>query len=934
MTDLSLAAQCLWAKKARDGKLQWLPLFVHLLDSAGVANKLWRYWLSDGVKNTISNDVGINDAGKLFMFLAASHDVGKATPVFQAKQVKTKSSDLDKEIEKKLSFAGLPMKPIQEFPNADKTPHALATQMILEREGKEVNVNLRNNAVILGSHHGKPPSSDILNRRGIGVYAMNFHLGQGGQHAWTSVQKELIGYALNLAGYSTLKEIPCPNIVTQVLLSGLVIMTDWIASNELYFPYFYVADELSLVNLQTRLQSGWENFRLPLPWRSSIEWQSKELFHARFSKDSSDFVPNMTQTVISQTAAEIADPGILVLEAPMGSGKTEAALVAAEIFANKSNRNGVYFALPTQATSDGIFNRIRDWVCQLGGLHTIELAHSKAQFNSDFTSLKFLDGSVNIDVDDVDSGAIVHQWFEGQKKSLLADFVVGTIDQLLLAALKQKHVMLRHMGLANKVVIIDECHAYDAYMSRYLEMALRWLGAYHVPVIVLSATLPAQKRKMVIEAYLNENCASKEQIDLLTESGGETGHYPDWVTSRGYPLVTYSDGRNILQKAVSVTGKTNYVRLDFIEYGEIVQKLDDFLSDGGCAGLIVNTVERAQSLAQVLREHFGGDAVSLVHSRFLTPDRFEKEKALRQELGKPSPETNRPYKRIVVGTQVLEQSLDIDFDVMITDICPMDLLLQRIGRLHRHERERPQKLREAHCFITGMEGGNFEAGTKFIYGEFLLIRTKAMLPDRLCLPRDIPKLVQDVYNYEVMISPEPAGYREAEEGWKKVIEDKEKRAGDFRITPPWDSPRANLVDWLNTDVSDQIGEAAVRDTDESIEILLIQERNGGLFFLPWMEHGRELPVCEGIDDETAKALARQGVHLPHVLCAPWAIGRTIDELKQIIEKRLSYWQKSYWLKGELVLILNEDQEATLCGYRLKYNRDDGLTYEKEGEKNA
>ena len=212
-----------------------------------------------------------------------------------------------------------------------------------------------------------------------------------------------------------------------------------------------------------------------------------------------------------------------------------------------------------------------------------------------------------------------------------------------------------------------------------------------------------------------------------------------------------------------------------------------------------------------------------------------------------------------------------------------------------------------------------------------------MLPTKLSLPHDIPRLVQDVYNYEVTISPEPDGYQKAKENWIKKVGDKEKRAGDFRVTQPWDSPRENMVNWLNTDVSDisdQQGEAAVRDTDESIEILLIQEKKGGLFFLPWMEGGRKLPEDKEIDDETAKAIARQRVHLPHVLCAPWAINQTADELKEITEKRLSYWQKSSWLKGELVLILNEDQEALLCGYRLKYNREDGLTYEKEGEENA
>ena len=161
----------------------------------------------------------------------------------------------------------------------------------------------------------------------------------------------------------------------------------------------------------------------------------------------------------------------------MGAGKTEAALVCAEILAAKTKRTGVFFALPTQATSDGIFPRLLDWIKNLDtdSVHAIELAHGKAQFNEDYQALRLFGGDANVGEDE-DDGVIVHQWFGGPKKTLLADFVAGTIDQLLLAALKQKHVMLRHLGLAGKVVVIDECHAYDAYMGQYLYRALNWLG--------------------------------------------------------------------------------------------------------------------------------------------------------------------------------------------------------------------------------------------------------------------------------------------------------------------------------------------------------------------------------------------------------------------------------------------------------------------------
>jgi CRISPR-associated endonuclease/helicase Cas3 len=933
MKKISLAAQNVWAKKARDGSSGWLPLFIHLADSAGIAHKLWSDWLSDGVKCVFWNDAGKENAEKLFVFLAAAHDIGKATPVFQAKQMKFKPSDVDKKLCEKLTKAGLPIRAINDFPDADKTPHALTTQMILEQKGKEENVNLQNIAVILGAHHGKPPDRVILNQRGISVYGMNFHLGTEGKQAWTDTQKELIEYALSLAGYSKVSEIPKPNLVSQVLLSGLVVMTDWIASNERYFPYFDIDDEIPMDIHPTRIESGWDKLQLTIPWCPGQECQQADLYHKRFSIEYRDFLPNKTQVFLEQIANENNHPGILVLEAPMGSGKTEAALVAAEIFARKLNRSGIFFALPTQATSDGIFTRINNWVNRLGGTHTIKLAHGKAQFNRDFTSLNYLRGSQNIGVDEPESGGVLHQWFEGQKKSLLADFVVGTIDQLLLAALKQKHVMLRHLGLANKVVIIDECHAYDAYMSQYLEMALRWLGAYHVPVIVLSATLPAQKRKMVIEAYLNDHLESTPQENPATGYSFEVNQNQDWLVTRGYPLLTYTNGNRVSQKIIPDDKKLSEVNLEFINFDEIAQKLDDLLYEGGCAGVIVNTVKRAQCLAKVLWEHFGKEVVRVVHSRFLAPDRFEKERVLKQELGKPGSETKRPYKRIVVGTQVLEQSLDIDFDVMITDICPMDLLLQRIGRLHRHERIRPKKLEKAYCFITGMEEEGFEAGSKSIYGEYLLMRTKAILPPSLNIPRDIPDLVQDVYEFSTPILPEPVGYAKAEKDWAEKIADKEKRAGDFRITPPWDSPRANMVNWLNTavsDVSDQQGEAAVRDTDESIEVLVIQERNHALYFLPWREDGREIPVAKDPDDETAKAIACQRLQLPRLLCMPWAISQTLTELKQIAEDRLGSWQTSSWLKGELALVLNENQETHLNGYRLKYDRDNGLIHEKEG----
>lgn len=919
MENLSQKARSLWAKKSKDGSLFWLPLATHMADSAAVAQKLWNRWLSGGAKQAVDAGIAENEcAERLFVFLSAVHDLGKATPVFQVK--KSAYSELDKRTAERIQVTGLPMMLTSYFTRASKTPHALATQILLEHAGCDKSI-----AVVLGSHHGKPPDNATLVSCSISTYAENFHLGKEGKGAWVAVQRELLDFALKLSGFSSVKEIPQLSMAAQVLLSGLVIMADWIASNEAYFPYIGL-DDVQIPDTKSRTEFAWESMDLPYLWEAGNMWMSSDLYWERFA-----FASNAVQSISVQAATAIQTPGILVLEAPMGVGKTEAALVAAEIFAAKAKRKGVFFALPTQATSDGIFPRILKWVEKLDSeeLHSMRLMHGKAQFNEAYQNLA---GGVNVGEDE-DGGVIVHKWFEGRKKAMLDDFVVGTIDQLLLAALKQKHVMLRHLGLANKVVIIDECHAYDAYMSQYLNMALSWLGAYHVPVIVLSATLPAKKRKEVIYAYLNIKSTPKAQTDPLGRNRRTKEQPSEWIASCEYPLITFTDGNKVGQTAVPTDDIMRHVQLDFLSEDALLEKLEYLLSDGGCAGIVVNTIKRAQELARTLCECFGKEAVRLLHSRFLAPDRAEKEKKLLEELGKPGADRERPNKCIVVGTQVLEQSLDIDFDVLVTDICPMDLLLQRIGRLHRHERDRPEKLQEALCLITGLDGDGFEAGTEEIYGKYLLMRTKACLPQRLVLPHDISKLVQDVYNDGFHPLPESPEYRKSVIEHEKHMADKEKRAKDFRICHPW--PEGDLRDWLNTDVSDKSGEAAVRDGDESIEVLLIQKKsNGRLFFMQWIENGRQLVQNESPDGELARALARCSVRLPAILCAPWTIDRTIKILEDLSREQFPEWQKSPWLAGELFLLLDENYSAMLCGYHLIYDQDFGLLYEREDKSDA
>ncbi|MGJ4848963.1 CRISPR-associated helicase Cas3' [Bacillota bacterium Meth-B3] len=933
MFDQSTATLSLWAKKARDGNPHWLPLVVHLADSAAVAERLWDGWLCGGVRRAVEQASSTpEDTRRLFIFLAAAHDIGKATPVFQAKSSAYIPLDLDLRIGESILAAGLPTRPFREFSHPSASPHAFATQLLLRREGVSEQV-----AAILGAHHGKPASGFSIVNHPIEAHPTNYHMGPIGREAWTSVQRELLQSALQMAGFEAPEKLPVPNLSAQVLLSGLLIMADWIASNERLFPYIRIEDNVRRLDSQARADVAWEKLRLPEPWEISHDWMQPELFYPyRFGVG---FDPRPMQLAAPTVALNIYEPGICILEAATGIGKTESALAMSEAFGSRAKRSGVFFALPTQATSDGIFPRVRKWLDALeDGGHAMVLAHGKAQFNEDYRAL--FEGGRGIYDEDA-SGAYVHGWFEGPKKALLADFVVGTIDQLLLMALKQKHAMLRHLGLANKVVIIDECHAYDAYMSQYLDMALRWLGAYRVPVIVLSATLPAKRRAALVEAYLNAKKPPSGRRDVLGRGNRAPEQVREWADSRAYPLMTYTDGREIRSAALPDDGSAHEVSIQYIDEEGLADRLCALLADGGCAGVIVNTVRRAQAVARAMRARFGEERVMLQHARFLAPDRARNEEQLRGALGKPT-EAKRPSLCVVVGTQVLEQSLDIDFDVLVTDLCPMDLLIQRMGRMHRHDRERPEKLRRALCLILRPTGGGFEEGTEQIYKSYPLMRTQAFLPDHIVLPRDVPGLVQDVYDDDIPPPIEPPGYAQAKEEWLNLTARKERRADAFRIHPPWDGPGNVLTDWLNAGaeeleggagLSEQRGEAKVRDSDESFEVLLLIESGGRLRFLPWIEGGREIPEGE-IPDRLAQAIARQRLRMPQPLCAPWAIERTIKELEEIHAERFAAWSASPWLKGELILPMDENCTMRLGGYCLRYDRLDGLTYEKEEKRDG
>jgi CRISPR-associated endonuclease/helicase Cas3 len=866
------------------------------MDTAGVMERLVNHWLPVHILDIMSEKNTSVAWDKLCTFIALVHDIGKATPVFQSK-ICAQSPYLKNRI---IAF-GIDIPSI--FLDKFKTPHSYAGEAILLDAGCPESV-----AAVVGTHHGAPFSGVEVPEDLMLYFEENFY-GKSGRvsaqgQQWSEIRAQWIKFALEYSGYKDMSELPEIDVPAQMILSGLLMMADWIASNAEYAPLIAQEDDGRGLQYPERIEQIWEQVSFPDQWMPSCWFMDDELFKEKYG-----FVPNEMQRQMIKAVEEASTPGIYVLEAQMGVGKTEAALSAAEILASKWHCEGVFFGLPTQATANGIFPRMKSWVENVsdGNQLSIKLAHGNAMLQKDYREL--FHGYARQNEDDDNGGLIVHNWFEGRKQTLLSSFVIGTVDQLLMAALQQRHVMLRHLGLAGKVVIIDECHAYDAYMNCYLERALEWLGIYGVPVILLSATLPAKRRAELIEAY-NGKMFSDE---------------PDgWRENNAYPLLTYTDAGNVRQCVIPVDVSDKEVTILRACEDETVRILQERLAGGGCAGVILNTVSQAQEMARMIRKNMPDYTVVLIHARFTMADRQQIEEEILQRLGKTSvPEERR---LIVVGTQILEQSLDIDFDLLITQLAPMDLLLQRIGRLHRHGcRERPERLKKPVCVVCGCDEP--DEASRIIYGDWLLRRTEELLPDRMSLPNDISPLVQEAYR-DLTEEEELYSFWQEQMEQQKI---KEGKAASHRILAEKDLEET-MHGLLDNHVGDRESDALarVRDGESSIAVLLmIQSEPGNVEFLPWQSRGERFPMDHVPSEDECRKILLQKVQLPRPLSV-YRYDACVAELEKRNLDYLEEWQHSRWLKGELILLLDQDMRAELCGYRLHYDRNYGLICEKEG----
>jgi CRISPR-associated helicase Cas3/CRISPR-associated endonuclease Cas3-HD len=935
-----------WAKTQRDADnpgdvTDWMPLWRHLDDSAAVAGRLWDEWVPAAVRGEIAASVLGDDqrARRLLMWLAGIHDIGKATPAFAVQYPDGAH---------RMAALGLSISPAARGPERRALRHELAGHICLrrwlaDRHGWRGPAADRV-AIVVGGHHGTAPTSEQLQAGSRRPELL-------GDEPWVAVQDEYLDRQAGL--YLDGDDLSAPILLSrpaQVLLTSLVIVADWIASNQDFFPCS------GRSSTAERLEQAWRELALPRPWEpGTVPPDADALLRARFGRLDP---ARPVQATAVELAAATADPGLIIVEAPMGEGKTEAALMAAEILAARTGAGGCFVALPTQATSDAMFGRMRPWIDTLptADARSVFLAHGKASLNDEYRGL--LSGrrpaSVAVDHDEDVRGArrseatgwapvqavsaVVHTWLTGRKKGVLASFVVGTIDQFLFLALKSRHLVLRHLAFAGKVVVLDEVHAYDVYMSSYLDRALHWLGAYGVPVVLLSATLPKARRDAMIAAY-----RSGRSVRAGRDLPALDAHDAD----DAYPLVTATDGDRVLRRVTGPAARSTAVDVELLPEGDdrlrvLGDRLAAELADGGCAVVVHNTVGRVQQTGRYLTGRFGTEKVTVAHARFLAVDRAANDRALLRRFGPPGPDVERPPWHVVVGSQVIEQSLDVDFDLLVTDLAPVDLVLQRMGRLHRHARgdgqdQRPPRLRRARCLLTGVwltdDGPEPDRGSAAVYQTHPLLRSAAVLlphlRDRLpvCLPGDIAPLVQTAYTDDAV---GPAQWQPAMESARRAAhasaERRREAAGSFQLGEAGGS-RA-ILGWVAAGVGDvddgPHGEAQVRDGEMSLEVLAVVRTGDGLAIPPWVEPGGGELLAEhlAIEPRQARLLASCALRLPTQLTRdPRLLDQVIGELER---DYVGAWQHSALLAGQLVLVLDPDGCRELAGHHLRYTRALGL----------
>lgn len=711
----------------------WHPLVFHSLDVAAVCHTLLHG--DKRLRARLASLIGLEQslAVRLFCYMIALHDIGKFAKKFQAK-VPERLPTLFNTDQQSLNTS---------FDHADGGLRLYdANPVIFGLPGE---TDWRTLIVAVTGHHGSPPHG----HRGGNEIGLRPDFGKVGiEAAHKFIEQVKILFDIP----SSIPKIQFSQIQqTSFALAGLAVLSDWLGSNQLWFPYRDSDQDLREYwgTAKKLAQSAVEKAGV-IPTESCTNLDYDDLI------DSSNVVLSPMQKW-AQSIELPSGPSLFIIEDETGSGKTEAALMIVHRLMSAKRGDGVYFALPTMATANAMFDRLGTVYRRLFSLRSqpsIALVHSSNKLLEGFRdSIKHTDfeeanysrdsGSLEESSSEVTASTMCTAWIaDDRRRAFFADIGAGTIDQAVLSILPTRHQSLRLLGLMRRILVLDEVHAYDAYMQTEIESLIEFQAGLGGSTILLSATLPRSIRKRLISAF-NRGLG-------LEESKVET--------PRDYPLATISSEVGTTFKPIA--GKPDRARkvaLKFIRSKDAALPMIERAIDEDQSVLYIrNTVDDAIDAYRELKQR--GQNVQLFHARFALSDRLSIEKKVVKWFGKASRSEDRKG-RVLVATQVVEQSLDLDFDTIVSDLAPIDLIIQRAGRLWRHKRA--GRKGSPTLYIVGPEAidepnenwyAEFFPRAAYVYQNHALLWATARVLEQkneIDSPLDIPSLIEAVYGDEI-----------------------------------------------------------------------------------------------------------------------------------------------------------------------------------------
>ncbi len=739
-----------WGKSDRVEGGLWHPAVFHMLDVAACAERLIA--AGPGRHAVLAGRLGVapDVLARALVALVGVHDLGKLSVAFQCKVSWLWREELlgppprdaarPNRRHDELLFAWMRRGFGERRGMADMTAWPMFAGW-----GRSVRAWCSVWPILGGvaGHHGEPVDAEGLDDRGLALLV--------GDRAEAAASRFLEDW-FALVGAPALPTLD--QGAARALgwtLSGLTVAADWLGSNAAFFPLTFATGAAVDVPLD----------------RYWVERARPQARDAVVAAGLEPVPPSRNSTVLAlagvadprplQSVAETIDlpegPILVIVEDVTGAGKTEAALVLAHRLMRRGDAGGLYMAMPTMATANAMFERLGTHLGRLfepvGEKPSLALAHGKAALNPAFrrpTLPAVAEPGFGGD-EPAPVGAVCADWIaDDRRKAFLAHVGAGTIDQALLAVLPARYQSLRLFGLGDRVLILDEAHAYDAYTGTLMENLVRFQAAMGGSTIVMSATLPAGTRRRLGSAY-------RQGRGL----GGDAPERGD--PAEAYPLISVASGSGLDRVRVapveSLRRRVAVERLAGVAAAEA--RLAAAHRAGAAVAYVRNSVGDAIDTAARLRA--AGLDPLLFHARFAMGDRLAIESEVLERYGRSADPAKRKA-RPLVATQVVEQSLDLDFDLLLTDLAPIDLLLQRAGRVWRHMAERPAASRPFPAPTLGVVspdpygpvGTNWLAGalpmTALVYDDHgLLWRSARVLfgAGAIEAPGDLRAFIEAVY---------------------------------------------------------------------------------------------------------------------------------------------------------------------------------------------